>query len=219
MVTEAIEGESEKLLAVVVHELLHLKLRVNNYPAFIFSPNVKTARGRAIDVEQGHVNELLSLIEHRIFKADMERFGVYRFIDLEGDTLADARRRRRDQDGQSDSINYARALLEYKNAASVADVKRAFQANGWTRALADGAAIAAVIERSNIRSPQDMPDVFIRCLKVLFPPPAGAVFSLSKDRSNRYFSRLEIDLVRRVEKGHAEAYNRRDFPVATRWNP
>ncbi len=67
LVSYDLEREPNKLAAVITHELLHLRLRVNGYPAFLFSDTVKTSKGRAVDTEQDHVNEVLSLIEHQIF--------------------------------------------------------------------------------------------------------------------------------------------------------
>ena len=196
-VDESLEGEAKKLEAVIAHELLHLRLRVNNFPAFIFSPDVKTAKGRAIDVEQGHINDLISLIEHRVFKADMERFGVYKYIDLAGDTAADARQRRGDEDGQADSINYARAILEYPNPSDVTKVRQLFQANGWTRSLKEGASMADIITTADPRTPSAVQAVFLKCLLVLFPVPRSNVaFYLTPDPTNKYFRRMVINLGR-----------------------
>jgi hypothetical protein len=195
LVDPGLQDEPEKLEAVITHELLHMRLRVNNYPTFIFSPNIQTAKGRALDVEQGHVNDLLSIIEHRVFKPDMERFGVYRFIDLAGDTAADARARKGGPAGQADSINYARAILEYPNRSDLTMVERLFKANGWTRPLAEGKAIADIIDTGNPHSPTEVESVFLRCLSVLFPPPRPNVrLTLKLDPSNRYFRRMVINL-------------------------
>lgn len=95
--------------------MLHLRLRVNNYPTFIFSPAIKTAKGRAIEVEQSNINDLKSIIEHKVFKTDMQKFGLYKFINLAGDTAERAKKQKGQADGQDDVINYARAILEYQN--------------------------------------------------------------------------------------------------------
>ncbi len=193
----ALEDDPKKLEAVITHELLHLKLRVNGFPTFIFSPTVRTARGRAIDVEQEHVNDLLSIIEHRTFKADMEKFGLYRLLNLAGDTAADARARKGDEDGQADAINYARALLEYPDQRDAATVKQLFTANGWDRALKEGSAIADIISRSEVATPAAVESVFRRCLSILFPPPKpSVVFIFNVDPTNKYFKRLVINLSR-----------------------
>jgi hypothetical protein len=195
LVDPGLQDEPNKLEAVVTHELLHMRLRVNNYPTFIFSPSIQTSKGRALDVEQEHVNDLLSIIEHRIFKADMERFGVYKYIDLAGDTAADAKGRNGGEASQADSINYARAILEYPNRADVATVERLFRANGWTRPLTEGKTIAEIIDTSDPRTAKAVELVFLRCLSVLFPPPRPTVrFTLTIDPSNRYFRRMVINL-------------------------
>jgi hypothetical protein len=200
-IDSSLENNPKKFEAVIVHELLHLRLRVNNFPTFIFSPNVNTAKGRAIDVEQDHINDLLSIIEHKVFMSDMERFGVYRYIDLAGDTAADARKRKGDEDSQADSINYARAILEYQDPKDVSTVKNTFIANNWTRSLKEGAAIADIIAVSDPRTPKAVEAVFLRCLSILFPSPKPNItFTLSLDQSNKYFVRKEINLSRTSRK-------------------
>ena len=52
-VDSTLENESKRLEAVITHELLHLELRVNNYPTFIFSPSVRTAKGRRLMWNRG----------------------------------------------------------------------------------------------------------------------------------------------------------------------
>jgi hypothetical protein len=204
LITPDLQDDRQKLEAVITHELLHMRLRVNNFPTFIFSPKVQTAKGRAVDVEQDHVNDLLSMIEHRVFKPDMERFGVYKYIDLAGDTAADVRERKGDIDGQADSINYARAILEYTDANDIATVKRLFQANGWTRALNDGAAIADVISRGDPHTPAEVQSVFLRCLTVLFPVPRpDAAFTVTADPTIKHYKRMVINLVRTGRKRKA----------------
>ena len=88
----SLEDDTKKLEAVIAHELLHLRLRVNNFPTFVFSPTINTAKGRAIDVEQGNINDLKDLIEHRIFKAEMEKLGLYKSINIAGDIALHARK-------------------------------------------------------------------------------------------------------------------------------
>ncbi len=169
-----LEDDPNKLEAVIAHELLHLRLRVGGYPTFQFSESVNTARGRAIDTEQDTLNDVTSLIEHRIFKTDMERFDLYKYVNLAGDTAAIAKKNKGKQDGQADSINYARAILEYQNAADIEEVRRIYAANKWTRALRDGEAIAGFIKTADIKSSKEVDAVFLKCLSQLFPLPGSA---------------------------------------------
>ena len=198
LVDPLIERDRKKVEAVVVHELLHLRLRVRGYPSYLFSPAVNTARGRAIDVEQGTINDLRSLIEHEVFRADMEAFGLGEQVDLAGDTLAAAEARRGQRDSQVDTVNYARAVLEYLNTSDAAALKKAYQANRWKRSLADGEAIAALIRRSPMTTPAAAEAVFLSCIAKLYPPPARNIrFTLTNDPKNKYFRQLIINLKRR----------------------
>ncbi|HSK71466.1 MAG TPA: hypothetical protein VK892_07215, partial [Pyrinomonadaceae bacterium] len=70
-----LKHQPKKLEAVIAHELFHLRLRADGFPVFLWSPKVKTHKGLAQDVEQSNVNDLLSLVEHRIFKSEMEKSG------------------------------------------------------------------------------------------------------------------------------------------------
>jgi len=189
------ENDKEKLEAIIIHELLHLRLRVNNYPVFIFSPSVKTGRGRAIDVEQSNIRDLKSLIDHHVFKADMARYGVDKLLDLAGDTARDARRRRGSEGSNADIINYARALLEYLDPKDTAEVTRVYTENRWARDLKAGKAIADIILASVIKTPADLEKVFIRCLNVLYAvPTARFAFRLTPDPDNRIFRQMIVSL-------------------------
>jgi hypothetical protein len=189
------EGDDKKLPAILTHELLHLRLRVNNFPTFVFSPDVKTRRGRAIDVEQGNINDLKDLIEHRVFRAEMEKFGVYGVLDIAGDTAKNAAARKGKRESNADAINYARAILEYQDPKDVKKVTALFTANDWKRSLKIGAAMAAIINDSIIKTPADDEVVFLRCLSKLYPPPSPKyAFKLTLDKDNRVFRQVIINI-------------------------
>ncbi len=197
IVEPSLEDDPKKLEAVLTHELLHLRLTVNGYPSFIWAPTVRTAKGMAIDVEQDNINDLRSIIEHRVFRAEMLKFDLYRYIDLAGDTLAAARDRKGDEAGQGDVIDYVRAILEYQNPKDIDAVKRAYLENGWGSSVRDGAAIAAIIDGSVITTPKDIETVFLKCVAKLYPPPSAAYkFSLRIDPSNKHFRRMILNIGR-----------------------
>lgn len=185
--------QKEKLEAIIIHELLHLALRVNNYAVFIFSPTVQTARGRALDTEQGNINDLKNLIEHRIFKADMARYGVDKLLDLSGDTARIARQNKGREGSNADIINYTRAILEYLDPKDVAEVEKVYTQNGWTRDLKAGKEIAGIIAASNIKTPAEYERVFLQCLVKLYPPPSPRFrFTLTPDPKNKVFRQVIV---------------------------
>ncbi|HEX8688065.1 MAG TPA: hypothetical protein VF654_16255, partial [Pyrinomonadaceae bacterium] len=163
--------------AVIGHELLHLRLRARGYPLFLFSPDVLTARGPAEDVEQSNVNDLVSLIEHRAFAAEMRRTGFDKLIDLTNG-LAAARARRGAEDSQAETLNYARAVLEWDDPRLVEELARVHRANGWARSLADGRRLADIIRASDVKTPAGVGPVFLGCMAVLY----RAEFTLEADR-------------------------------------
>jgi hypothetical protein len=163
--------------AVIGHELLHLRLRVRGYPLFLFSPTVKTKKGLAQDVEQSNVNDLVSMIEHRIFSGEMRRTGFDKLIDLTNGLEA-ARRRGRSADSEAEMINYARAILEWNDARLLEELTKVYRANGWTRSLDGGRKIAETISASNIQTPDAVAPVFLRCMFVLY----GGEFRVEPDR-------------------------------------
>ena len=176
-VDESFESKEKRLTeAVIGHELLHLRLRARGYPLFLFGPEVKTMRGPAEDVEQSNVNDLVSLIEHRVFAPEMRRAGFDKLIDLT-DYLASARRLRGRRDGQPEVLNYARAALEWDRPQLVEELAKIYQLNGWTRARADGRRLAEAIRTSNLDTPADVNALFLRCLPVLY----GAEFRVEPD--------------------------------------
>jgi hypothetical protein len=163
--------------AVIGHELLHLRLRARGYPLFLFSPEVMTMRGPAEDVEQSNVNDLVSLIEHRVFAAEMRRTGFDRLIDLTS-WLETARGKGRGDEGQAVTLNYARAALEWDDPRRLEELTGIYRAKGWARALADGRRLADVIRASDVRAPGDVAPVFLRSMAVLY----RAEFRLEADR-------------------------------------
>lgn len=176
-VDESFRGRGEKLTeAVIGHELLHLRLRARGYPLFLFAPEVKTLKGPAEDVEQPNVNDLVSMIEHRIFAPEMRRTGFDKLIDLTN-YLESARRQRGSPDGQAEVLNYARASLEWDNPVLLDELTKIYQANRWTRSLAGGRRLAETIRVSNVRTPADVTALFLRCLPILY----GAAFRVEPD--------------------------------------
>ncbi|MGC2236270.1 MAG: hypothetical protein WA584_08920 [Pyrinomonadaceae bacterium] len=197
-VDATLEDTPQKLEAVIAHELLHLRLRVNNYPVFLFSPTIKTAKGLAQDVEQPNANDLTSMIEHRIFKSDMEKFGLYKLIDLAGDTAREAKRNKGKEDGQADSINYARAILEYQNPKDIEAVRKAYEANGWTRSLREGKQIADIISQSNLQTPKDAENAFLKCVLILYVPPKSSfTLKLTLDTQIKAYRQMIINTQRK----------------------
>ncbi len=193
LIDYALEDDAKKLEAVVVHELLHLRLRVNNFPTFVFSPTVNTAKGRARDTEQGNINDLKNMIEHQVFKPEMEKFGLNKIIDLAGDIAKGARANKNQADGQDDAINYSRAILEYPNAKDVAEVQKIYEENGWKFSLRAGGEIAGIISQSNPKTAKDVEAVFLKCLLKLYPPPRPEyIFRLTLDAKNKLFRRMII---------------------------
>jgi hypothetical protein len=182
--------QKQKLEAVIAHELLHLRLRANNYPVFLFAPNVKTRRGLAQDVEQSNANDLASLIEHRIFKADMDKLGLNQIINLAGDTERSAENRSGEEDGQADAINFARAILEYQNRADIEDLRKIYIKNKWQKSLSIGQEIADLISRAVINSPEESARIFGLCITKLYPSPRP--FKLTPDRTVKSYRQLLI---------------------------
>lgn len=175
-----LQTQKQKLEAVVAHEFLHLRLRANNYPVFLFSPKVQTMRGLAQDVEQPNVNDLTSFIEHRIFKEEMNKLGLNQLIDLAGDTERAAKQRFGDQDSQVDTINFVRALLEYQNPSDVQRLRQIYVKNKWQISLKKGQEIADLIDKSPLNSPEAVAAVFKLCLAKLYPTPRPAKLTLDK---------------------------------------
>ncbi|MEP6904013.1 MAG: hypothetical protein ABJA66_19985 [Actinomycetota bacterium] len=191
-VNSNLKRQTQKLEAVIAHELLHLRLRANNYPVFLFAPNVKTRRGLAQDVEQSNANDLASLIEHRIFKAEMDKFGLNQIINLAGDTESAAEQRNGAKDGQADAINFARAVLEYQTSADIEKLRKIYQTNKWQKSLKIGQEIADLISGSKIISPESSARVFQLCLAKLYPSPRP--FKLIPDKTVKAYRQMLISL-------------------------
>ena len=177
-VDESFRARGERATeAVIAHELLHLRLRARGYPYFLFSGTVKTRKGMAQDVEQSNVNDLVSMIEHKVFAGEMRRTGFDKLIDLTNG-LEDAKRLGRSEDGQAEMLNYARAVLEWDNPKLLEEMTKIYHANGWRRSLEGGRQIAAIIRASNISAPSDVAPVFLRCMFVLY----GGEFRVEPDK-------------------------------------
>jgi hypothetical protein len=185
-----LKEQPKKVEAIVAHELLHLRLRANKYPVFLFDPTVKTKRGLARDVEQSNVNDLASLIEHRAFKAEMEKFGFNELIDLSGDAERGALQRRGEADNQADAINFARALLEYQRNSDVKKLRKIYLENKWQQSLKIGQKIADIIKRSQLNSPAATTSTFQLCVSELYPSPRP--FKLKHDKTVTVYQQMII---------------------------
>jgi hypothetical protein len=182
--------QPQKVEAIVAHELLHLRLRANDYPVFLFDLSVKTKRGLAQNVEQSNINDLASLIEHQAFKAEIEKLGLNELIDLSGDTERAALQRKGEADGQADAINYARALLEYRRASDVEKLRKIYVENKWHQSLKIGQKIADIIKRSQLNSPAATTSTFQLCVSQLYPAPRP--FKLKHDKTVKTYRQLLI---------------------------
>jgi hypothetical protein len=203
-VDESFRGRGEKLTeAIIGHELLHLRLRARGYPLFLFSPEVQTKKGPAEDVEQPNINDLVSMIEHRVFAPEMQRTGFDKLIDLTN-YLDSARRLRGAADGQAEVLNYARASLEWDNPRLLEELTKIYRANGWTRALAGGRRLAETIRAANAQTPAEVTALFLRCLPVLY----GAQFRVEPDRQFP-LSRIYPQMLIRVQGRARPARTRR----------
>ncbi|MET0650721.1 MAG: hypothetical protein ABW208_29280 [Pyrinomonadaceae bacterium] len=203
-VDESFRGRGEKLTeAVIGHELLHLRLRARGYPLFLFSPEVQTKMGAAEDVEQPNVNDLVSMIEHRVFAPEMRRTGFDKLIDLTN-YLASARRLRGAPDGQAEVLNYARASLEWDNPRLLEELTKIYRANGWTRALAGGRRLAETIRAADARTPAEVTALFLRCLPILY----GAEFRVEPD-TKFPLARIYPQMLIRVRRPQRPARTRR----------
>jgi hypothetical protein len=185
-----LKAQPKKVEAIVAHELLHLRLRANDYPVFLFDAKVKTRRGLAQDVEQSNVNDLTSLIEHRVFKSEMERFGLNEALNLAGDTARSAAARRNEADSQADAINFARAILEYQNPTDIEFLRRIYQQNKWQQSLKIGQEIAAIIRSARLDSPAATAATFKLCAAKLYPSPRP--FRLRPDKTVTAYRQMLI---------------------------
>jgi hypothetical protein len=176
-VDESIRAKGARTIeAVIGHELLHLRLRARGFPLFLFAPDVRTKRGPAEDVEQPNVNDLVSMIEHRVFAPEMRRTGFDKLIDLTN-YLESARRLRGKADGQAEVLNYTRAALEWENPALLEELTKIYQTNHWSRSLADGQRLAETIRAARVQTPTEVNALFLRCLPILY----GAEFRVEPD--------------------------------------
>ena len=197
----SLEDNPKKLEAVIAHELLHLRLRVNGYPTFLFSPTIKTAKGLAQDVEQPNANDLTSMIEHQIFKSEMKKFGLLDLIDLAGDIAKQARKNKGQADSQADAINYARAILEYQNPKDIEEVRKIYAANNWKRSLQEGKAIADIISQANPQTPKDAENIFLQCILKLYTSPNSLLtFKLTLDPSVKAYRQMIINTAKQSSR-------------------
>jgi hypothetical protein len=111
----------------------------------------------------------------------MERYGLNEALNLAGETERGALARRGEADAQADAINFARALLEYQNAADIEALRKIYRDNKWQQSLKIGQEIADIIKRVQLDSPAATATVFRLCIAKLYPSPRP--FKLTPDKS------------------------------------
>lgn len=191
-IRDTLKGQNKKLEAVIAHELLHLRQRVRGFPVFLWSPTVKTSKGLAQEVEQSNVNDLLSIIEHQIFRDEMEKLELDKFLDLSGEAIQGAKELKGTEDGQAESINFCRAVLEFQNPKDLETLRKVFIQNGWQKALKIGEAMAEIIKQQKITTPAQTQAVFSLCLTKLYNTPRA--FKFYRDTTVKHYRQMIINV-------------------------
>lgn len=151
--------------AIIAHELLHLRLRANGAPIFLWKSTASEARLRALGEVQG---QLYDSIQHRSFSGEMRTMGLdptRRFRDQLRDTI----RRRRFEGAATDlgkAVVGARVFLEFGQGPELEALRRWYAEAGWQQSLLFGnRAITALTPV--VTEPKAQADQFIASLRAL----------------------------------------------------
>lgn len=191
-----IENESKEL--VIVHELLHLKLRKEGYPRyFVACPADLSLNSEALSSIRRIANDMRDLIEHFSFlfpqmeEMGMDPYGTMRAI-----------YRRNLKSGYVDAFrnpvyqtfNYMKIVLESNDARIAADLERRYLENNWKAPLERGKRLVQAVKKARPGRPEEAAALGISCLNVLFQEDLDFRLSLwgSQDRGSHIERVVEV---------------------------
>lgn len=157
---------------VIVHELLHLKLRKEGFPRYIvWSPPDFFANPQTIWSVRRIANDVRDVIEHYGFLfPTMEAMGLNPYEIMR--TIY----RRNLESGLVDSFenpvyqvfNYVKIVLESNDPEIVADLERHYMRNKWTSSLQQARSLVKAVKEARLETPEDYVSLTVHCLNALF---------------------------------------------------
>ena len=151
--------------AIIAHELLHLRLRAQGAPVFLWKSTASEARLRALGEVQG---QLYDAIQHRSFVTDMRAMGLNPSARFR-DQLRDIIRRRRFEGTATDlgkAVVAARVFLEFGRGPELEALRRWYAEAGWQQSLLFGNR-AIVVLAPLVTEPKAQAEQFIASLRAL----------------------------------------------------
>jgi len=170
--TVTINSATGKTEATVVHELFHLKLRVEGFPilAYQFPPGQNTQANREFMSWVGA--HLRDPIQHSIFYPLMRDIGVDPDAELKTE-LDQALARNEFLNLNSATKDTALALYYLKAALQLNDdemlrgIVRWYKKKGWRDSLTLGKKLSQIVLNAEPQTPDEEIRVFVRCMNLL----------------------------------------------------
>jgi hypothetical protein len=151
----------------VVHELSHLQLIAQGFPANIAVPVIPAGVDR--DSLYEALRTLPDILWHRLFYPRMRRMGFA--PDRKFRSQMEAEMANPNSAGRSAvraAVEYAYVAVLDRDPAFVARVEKWYRKRGWTEGLAKGKSLHDSIIRASPTSPDDSARELIICLNILF---------------------------------------------------
>lgn len=164
--------EIESKLPVIVHELLHLKLRKEGYPRYFVScPSDLFFDRDSLTGIRRMTNDIRDVIEHFSFL-----FPAMEDMGLNPHQQMRAIYQRNLQSGYVDSFtnpiyqafNYMKIALESNDPQIVRELERHYVKNNWKQPLEKGRRLVEAVKEARPARPEDHAALTLYCLNTLF---------------------------------------------------
>ncbi|HET9529239.1 MAG TPA: hypothetical protein VFQ92_02735 [Blastocatellia bacterium] len=155
----------------IVHELFHLKLKAEGYPAIIIKSDLTGSQRNYIESAAKVVRETM---QHRAFYPEMRRMGLTpeaAQADLLKQRIKEGRNERISisPDEVSLALDYFRACLEIEDPELISQIERLYEKKQFVWSLETGKRLVSLADQSSPRRPEEEIALLIRCLGILFP--------------------------------------------------
>ncbi|HSE99206.1 MAG TPA: hypothetical protein VLD57_13135 [Blastocatellia bacterium] len=155
----------------IVHELFHLKLKAEGYPAIIITAGLSESQRSYFENVARVVRET---IQHRAFYPEMRSMGLSpeaRQVSLLRQRIKDDRNERISvaPDQVLSALDYFIACLEAEDQELISQIESFYQKKQLIWALETGKRLVSLVNQSSPQTPEEKIELVIRCLGALFP--------------------------------------------------
>jgi hypothetical protein len=160
--------DTNRVEAIIAHELLHLRLRAMRYPVLYFHGETGLMESVGPYLLAAG-NGLRNGIEHWMFIPAMKAMGFASVSEIRigAEKFGSAAKTGRGDDVLL-ALYYYRATIEYENPVQLSELRREYVEGGRSGVVKLGERLAQIVYENNPRTPDEVAKTLLSCLDALF---------------------------------------------------